>query len=1374
MNIEILGVPDRFSNADGIDTPSSVQEPVQNSAADGGVSAFMSSADAHAALKALALQDGWWALYDPTNDASLTKDGSGNVTSIADSLGNGPTLTLITGDVGKTPVSIGSLRGIRSVFWADVSEQDFFAMGAGAYHSQGLAYLLAGIGPSTTDGASRAYALNTASLSAKASRSNENANYRDVLSDGTNSSAPQRTSVWGFDTASGDIYYGKHLLTPDEEPDQRQISRPNGICIGVSSEYGKGIAGPVLLAQTVPSKETRLRMTDMLTKLSGAPVTISTDDSVAVDAYATLDEAGNLVAAYRPFRPVQMASVVKVMMAHVARKYVTDAMLDDLVTVVDPYQPTDNRYPSVYAGDTMTWRDLFTITNHASHNRLSSTIAYQAEKIRRPTASGTVQDIIGTFLAHAKGVADQYGWGESVFETPNGYEDSILSPLHTAELFHRIWAADPWLTAMMGTPSASFTINHVARAGNPASVETGTVTNIVQSEMGGYQYPELIMGKGGNLLNPSRNTLGTLWRDPATGKAHATMYATGGNGYYADRVLGTRRVWDADRNRYPSPDHWSTPGVGSVCLWGRESSNSYAVLAKDPNAESWDSQPSILPFDTGTDPLPIVRKGDTVSWSVRTKRPVGLGAASKETLSIKIVGGLFANGKDSVTSTVSGSAASSWTLRTVTSTVQRGGVLTPSLYMEYMDDSAALWARDAVLTITTPAGKTSVYRMDAEDYSIGTDSMPLDLSNMAGSVGDFNVRVQRPELESIFSEFGHRYLYGKRVRILTQRGTFYGTVTDADMTNRRSVGIIGALALGPLNAYNVSAPPFTGMLGELIQLYIGLVAESAPSVSVDPAIGMRPVTYPGWAGDLWPMMKNLCAAHDIQITPQEDGSIHFGPGLDGEYHPVDYSQLHETGNPQTLARAVEVVRYKYDSFKDQLVYPAGGWSEEVENITVSPGDTVTYTLNLETSITDFVQPMHVDYVDRMSADQSVYSIVDETGRTVTAADWKIAGGSVTFGIGPDRQSILMRISAPTRIMLDDINQAVQSYTFGSRFGDASSQYSTVRIIGSGVGISSTLLRIPTGVERELTGSEVGVTIDNPFISTMGQAGLAGLRAAITYAGQRAEVSLDTQTVPAPGVLVKGERMDYRQRSTRITPSGVVTQADYHLQNDTHQAGFEGMTNADVEDWYAGLTFAEAQNRGIRGGGGSWISYDWLGTPDASASVKKIDGVEVARNIALDPRATNPAWFRSTGTLTAESVDGVPCIKTTATSSSYQQIVIDKRYYSDEEEFQVGDKLHWSADIKVTLPLEMVMRVTSFDGGAITDEALLTAQLPTDGWVRHFGVFTVTAAPSGSYFNFRVHSTPQSPATDGFYFKNLSVQRNSDEPYFDGSMQGHDQ
>lgn len=169
-----------------------------------------------------------------------------------------------------------------------------------------------------------------------------------------------------------------------------------------------------------------------------------------------------------------------------------------------------------------------------------------------------------------------------------------------------------------------------------------------------------------------------------------------------------------------------------------------------------------------------------------------------------------------------------------------------------------------------------------------------------------------------------------------------------------------------------------------------------------------------------------------------------------------------------------------------------------------------------------------------------------------------------------------------------------------------------------------------------------------------------------------------------------------------------------------------------------------------------------------AGVLNQGAIDVTNRVP-DPRSTNPALYRSTGALSLGTIDGITAVRNLATTANVLEMVIDKRYYSDIEGFQVGDKIYWSADVRVTAPMNVQLTVSFYAGGNEDTVASITPQTPADGWVRHYAVSTITANPAGSYFDFRIRPQQTSiPVGQGFYFRKMQITRNKETTYFDGS------
>lgn len=1180
MKFEILGVPEKFANGPGEKTSESSRSPLRNPLPLPPLSPMTPSADAHAALLAMAQEDGWTALYDPTDSAMVTLDGSGNATALKDSLGRYPDASALA---PTALTDAGALKASSSVW-----------MATGATNSDrtviGLVKVL-----------SSAYAIpfsHSTSAGSTANLSGLTANFAGVwqarasIDPGYSRldslmGGPEWV-VFEFNTSTGETRLGGQRVISDEDLAGSRNSSGSSFVFGADlSGAGKVEAGPLLIMEGGVDEQTRSNAVDMLSNLSGAPIANRIGGRTA-EAYATMRPNGELVEAFRPDRPVQLASLTKVLTDYLARKVVTNAMLDQTIQATAQYvvEPT-SRIPVVYPGDTFTWRTAFHLSMLVSHNQVTDTIAYHASVLLfGPVAGASITNPgpqIDRFVQHMNDYVLSQGWTEGKFTTPQGRYDSILTPRHFSALMHKVNAEDSWLRGVMAALSYNWSVNRINPIEGEPNPSTGTVTNIVRVDSGGQDLLELAGGKSGDTPAPAIRTISAFWDDPVTGERLVTTGLNTGN-VSADRYQLLRQLFDAHKTRYGAPESWSATDGRTGVEWRSENGESYVAAFVSPESEG--APLEVMPFSQFNDPLPIVQAGNTVSAGFRI-RSGNAPAGAVMVMELEIVGGYFANG--SSTMSWSTPASATWTTFTGAGTVRRGGVFKLRAFIRDGNSKTLLWVKNATLTIVTPERTTYPYSMDVSDFKLREDSQPLNPADSGGSVGDYSVSAKIPELgETIFSEYGSRYLLGKRSRLTTRFGMAYGTITDVSDSDLSMLQVENQTELGSLNVYDVTAPPYTGSLGGLITEYFALIAESAPAFTIDPELGELPITAPSWTGEMWFHLKQLCMAYDMQLSFKPGGGVHFGKTPGAELSVLDVSGIKSSNDSQRRARSVEVIKYTTDRRQKALLYPPGGWDDGVEVITVGPGETVTHTLDLEASVEDWEDPQYGSYVARDSAERSVFTLVDENGTTVPLARFKALGGAISFTLNPDRQSFTVKITAPPTFLREDGRTRITSYSLGSRFGDAGTQYSTLRIVGSGVHVTPETVRINTGLTVRETGTEVGATVDNIFITSWSQVRRIGARLAAAYAGFSPKLSYDVPNAPggewgsnSTGALLKGDRMDYRHRSATYSPAGVHVEADYATSHQRFEDSVAGLTYADVDDWTDGLSYGDTANRGLK-------------------------------------------------------------------------------------------------------------------------------------------------------------------------------------------------
>lgn len=447
-------------------------------------------------------------------------------------------------------------------------------------------------------------------------------------------------------------------------------------------------------------------------------------------------------------------------------------------------------------------------------------------------------------------------------------------------------------------------------------------------------------------------------------------------------------------------------------------------------------------------------------------------------------------------------------------------------------------------------------------FSVSEASTPLAAGDSSGQVGTISLQVKKADLDAFplatkqpYHRFGPQLLAGKSVRLTDSRkGYTVGTVTSVSDPRNGIYTLSCESRLGLLNVYGVQAGPFQGTLSGAFEYYLQL-ANVTSGLLVDPDIALDPVVFPGWEGELWFNLKQMAAAIDADIS-LVSGVILMRPirkrvATTGR----DVSRSLELSG-QT-AQFVEVYQYNNRPITNKLVYPPGGWSEDVSVINVNAGEYVEEVIELSASVSSIQQPVMQTFVSREHDTSSVFTVVGDDGLPIIPAQWAAAGGSLSVDINPNTTSLTVKIQAPISRITNKDGEAVGVYSISLSSDSSTGRYSTLRIVGSGVSFDKQLHRIATGVSAAETGTEVGVTIDNPFLSTTGQVFRAGGRAAKMYAGKTLSISGVVTAVNRLGDSGASEYPTYAEVQAQVSPRTYAQDKAFHA----------GLTYAGVQDYY---------------------------------------------------------------------------------------------------------------------------------------------------------------------------------------------------------------
>lgn len=495
--------------------------------------------------------------------------------------------------------------------------------------------------------------------------------------------------------------------------------------------------------------------------------------------------------------------------------------------------------------------------------------------------------------------------------------------------------------------------------------------------------------------------------------------------------------------------------------------------------------------------------------------------------------------------------------------------------------------------------KIGGYPFPVQSWQITEDSIPLAANDTTGSTGRLTATLKAPDpnLEHVQNtgmkwvlDFGYTILQGKSVEFVDSRwGSITGTVASVSRPSPATISITANVLLNRLNAFNVRALPFSGKLGNLIRYYVRL-GDPEATFNIDSSLESRTVSAPGWNGELWYYMKMLAMAHEFDVSTVE-GVYTFRRLRQRELAKgLDISIAGDAPVPN-LAQTIEVYRYNNRAITNELVYPPGGWNTSTEVLNVNAGEVSEYTLQLSASVSSIQTPTLQTMVDPDYDASSVFTIVANDGFPVSNAQWVESAGSVKVRINEDTTSLTVTLRGATRVPLATGGFA-SNFSLALASDDSGSRYSTLRIVGTGVAFEKEKTVIRTGATERDTGTVVGVTIDNPFLSDKNQQYRAGTRAAAQFvapipnrAGQVVSAVMPPGTnlgnVGGMRVFDKDTQRPYRVRSSTFSPATLSYNAEDDLLHDDVEGRRAGLTYSQVQEKRQGLTYLDDFLMGLR-------------------------------------------------------------------------------------------------------------------------------------------------------------------------------------------------
>lgn len=523
-------------------------------------------------------------------------------------------------------------------------------------------------------------------------------------------------------------------------------------------------------------------------------------------------------------------------------------------------------------------------------------------------------------------------------------------------------------------------------------------------------------------------------------------------------------------------------------------------------------------------------------------------------------------------------------------------------------------------------GKYAGARSNIGDYQVTEESTPVQASDSTGGTGQITFTAADDP-----SRMGSVLLLNDTVKLSDgDRGETIGKI-NALSGSDGNLSVTADSLLGQL-VVDKKAEAKWDNLADVLRYYLeDLGGIPWSMVAIDSSLANKEVFALGWTGDLWTKIKELLVVYGAEISLVRSTVVIRELRERRALEINNISEAWDIANID-MARQVEVMYYNSNPMFNSAVYPYGGWNEDVTVYTIDAGQTTTVNIPVDVWLEDIKQPYAVNFVDRYYNLDSVYAIAGNDGLSVQSSQWNADGGKITVAIGEDGKSIDVTFVGAT-----GATAKYAPYRVAVSAGP-SDYYSSLRLIGTGIGFKQESVIMPTGVADSEILRDVGVTVDNPFVYDYKTALDVAANVAQAWAGpkrtitiNKADINRPDSTTPdydyatfnqfdayatgagftnfsafdaawsgktfadfddywyeqvadsfshqvfgnASGARVQWRRAFYRIRSATTTASGV----DYTAEADTTFDDFDEsagltMTFADFDTSYAGLTFSD--------------------------------------------------------------------------------------------------------------------------------------------------------------------------------------------------------
>lgn len=422
------------------------------------------------------------------------------------------------------------------------------------------------------------------------------------------------------------------------------------------------------------------------------------------------------------------------------------------------------------------------------------------------------------------------------------------------------------------------------------------------------------------------------------------------------------------------------------------------------------------------------------------------------------------------------------------------------------------------------------------NYQVSEDATPLDPGSMEGGYGEIHLNA--------LTEDGDFFLRDEPVSLQdSERGRTSGTAEEVSVNNQE-LTVIADSVLGMLNSWH-HIPVVNGTIEDLVREWFAAAEIDLP-IEFQDGIGDRPIVSPAHYDNLWDRFKMLMSAQQIEAALVNNVVVLREPRKFEAYTNRQISPQWTVGQGDT-AEFVEIKYYTTQYFDKQEFYPILLANEDLPIMQVDTTENAEYAIEMNVTLDVWPEnPIRVEtFVPNEPVGYSVYSVVGNDDLPIPAKMWNDYGGRLW--VEPheeDPHIIVVRIQGAGLPHLAPFRIAMSS--------GAGNYYNSLRLVGSGVVVEEHMLTLRTGASRNTTGSKIGITVENPYVTSLSQAYDTGLKTAAAYSGLRAEIA--------------GEVLNINRRNEH-EPVVVLSTVDRELSNQNIQ------TISDFNSVYDGHTLS---------------------------------------------------------------------------------------------------------------------------------------------------------------------------------------------------------